>query len=160
MVYTKTEIKGAGVCSYGSSFAGFGEPAKITWTNRQDFIIEDGPLIGQVGDYPLIDNTGDYQYNDNGYIKGQTKAQHLVYMALKTEVGSSSMQQLGNKVIQIQVLSTNSNTEIREALINSLSHLESLITIDDIEIVRRGTSVDIKLKWTDKSNNLEFENLG
>lgn len=148
-------VKGLGLCPAGQSYAGFGSVATEAETNRQDLIIDEGPLKGQIGDCRLIDPvTQDYRYNSNGYMVGGIGIQQKVYLALLTVKGSSAQLNLGQSFSNVKVIGTNFLQQITSEVNNALSDLISKkqISLNAVVPIRdpiSNTMIRIDIQWTD-----------
>lgn len=125
---------GAGVCAFGVSFNGLGESAIIQANKAKIFIKEDGTQ----GDIAKIDiTTGDYKLDDYGNKVGDDLVNHLVYLALFTQRGSSIVEDLGLD-LQQTVITNTTQTQVENAVQEALQDL-----IDRDYILLLSTIVDI-----------------
>ena len=159
-----TTLKGAGLSPFGSGLAGFGSISTETYTSRQDLVIDDGPLKGQIGDCRLIDPiTKDYKYNDNGYMVGGIGIQQQVYLALLTVKGSSAQLNLGQEYSNVRTIGSNFEVLITQEVEASLFTLTDskkikLNNVVPIKDSNNNTLVRIDVKWTDLTTNIDHVN--
>lgn len=141
---------GAGLCGMGSSRCGFGTPASI-----------DGglpPLLrtstGHKGEAVKLDSvTGDYVLDGSGQKLGDNAVNQMVYLALRTRLGSSAVLNLGiadfpdlitdDIVLRVQAI-------IRDALAALVR--QGLVELVNVDVKRvKTTALSIQVNWINKT---------
>lgn len=157
MTIISSPYLGAGFAPAGFSPGGYGTPATQSEPTRQDFIIDEGPYAGLVGDVRLLDPiTQDYRMNDNGYFVGGIGIQQMVYLALLTVKGSSLDSSLGQSYSNVKVIGTNFQQSITNEVNNALSNLvnSKKITINTVNVVKQNNMLRIDVRWTDLTRGI------
>lgn len=149
---------GAGFCPVGSAFAGFGSPSSVPETAKN---IYKEPTSGEVLGGRRIDPvTRDYVIDERGRALGQTEAQQFVYLALRTDLGSSAMLELGNRLNTVRVITDSFEREITDVITSALAIgvQRGLLSINSISVSRMGQSrLFARVRWTDLTTGREQE---
>jgi len=124
-----TTFTGAGLSSFGTSYAGYGTPTTTNPVNKTILIGNQG-IAGQTRYINPI--TSDYEFNANGRIVGGNGIQQMVYLALLTVKGSSAMTELGQSFTKIQVLGSNYLTFVKNEVNAALKTFE-LLDLDEAD---------------------------
>lgn len=107
----------------------------------------------QNGSRKIDPYTRDYVFDSTtGRIQGMTNAQQLVYLAVRTDKGSSAMRALGQELMRIERITSNFVRRVDDTLRAAVQHI-----VDRKLIVVLGTQVDIvrpgvaraRLRWRD-----------
>jgi hypothetical protein len=105
--------------------------------------------------------TRDYVVGSNGRIEGTSDIQHLVHMAVSTELGSSAVRNLGQQLRLIERISPNFQSLVRATLERAVQHLvdSGFIEVVDttVEVVRPGVA-SARLIWRDLTLSLNDPN--
>lgn len=143
-----TPAKGFGSHPWGSAPCGFGTPASQETYKPAVFRDKNG----YQADGPAIDPaTGDYLLDDSGQKVGQWSVEHMVYLALRTQLGSSIVRGLGialwPKTID-QTIQARAQSLVSAALKSLVDR--RFVRIDFVKVERRGTNgVYVRVDWTD-----------
>jgi len=111
--------------------------------------------------------TGDYEVNDDndGRLYGQTSAEQMVTLAIRTTRGKAALQSLGQGVMQIRTFGTNwverVQEDIRVALTPAID--QGILELVSVEAARQGTGgfAAIRILWRDtETGQLEEQTFG
>lgn len=135
----------------GVSIFGFGSPALANPNIGAAFAND---TTGAIESARMIDPlTKDYKISPvTGRLVGGSDVQQLVYLALATISNSSAVQNLGQGLSKIKLITSNIQRRIESEIELALSKLTkaNLISLDSVVVERTPTNlVKITVKWTD-----------
>jgi len=144
---------GIGACGCGSAGAGYGSPAQVNSATAPLFRKSDGTY----GDCQEIDtrpgHVGDYKLDADGNPLGWDSVKQMVYLALKTVLGSSAVPTMGLE-LEMTIIRDDTARKNRLSVEAALSRLitQGLIALIDVVTTRLANSaIQIEVKWEDIS---------
>lgn len=153
-----TTFIGAGLSGAGTSDAGYGAIDAGAIPSPNMLVDPFAPLKLSS---PRIDPvTRDYAVDAQGNPYGMTRAQQYVELVFITEIGTSCIPALGNRLKDITVISDSFVQDVQQTIRTALSEgtASGLITIRSIDVIRFGTTgAFIKTVWRDNATGREFE---
>lgn len=109
--------------------------------------------------------TRDYVVDSTtGRPQGMTNAQQLVYLAVRTDKGSSAMRALGQELMRIQRITSNFVRRVDDTLKSAVQHIvdRGIIQVvgTQVDIVRPGVA-KARIRWRDlETGNVEVTEIG
>lgn len=151
-----TPYRGFGLAPFGLSPYGYGSPALANPNIGLIFKKQDN----SIGSSRLIDPaTRDYKVDPTtGRMLGMDDMQQMVYLALVTVKGSSTVALLGQSFTSIKIITQNIEAQIDNEVRRALEKLtqKKLITIDNVFVeVDEHNVARIHVVWTDTSKNVQ-----
>lgn len=146
---------GLGVSRLGTQPYGYGTPDGSPDPGGIPLV---GPDATRPGSRKIDLVTGQYVFDDKGNSEGMPDMQQMVYLAIKTDLGSSADPTLGQDFTTIKDISANFVSRVQASYRRALSHLTSNNRIDilSIDVQRAGTSgATVHLRWRDLTTGLE-----
>ena len=111
----------------------------------------------------LIDPvTGDYSFDEYGRAKGQANARQLVYLRIKTRLGSSAVKVLGNELHLIDRIGPSFAKKVDNTIRAAFQDVVDAKLIEIVSVTAEKTQPGrsfIRMKWRDLSTHHENENL-
>jgi hypothetical protein len=150
--------KGAGLCPFGTSIAGYGSVAEADNTKHTLYLDSNN---SQQNCRAIDPKTGDYMLDDNDQFMGMTNIQQKVLLALTTMRNSSIQNNLGINLSNIQVIGRNFDYLIRNEINNALKDLinNKEILLLDIKISTKNNKALINILWKDLTTNTLQNNI-
>jgi len=144
---------GLGACGCGSAGVGYGSPAQVSSATAPLFRKSDLTY----GDCQEIDTkTGDYKLDVDGNPLGWDAVKQMVYLALKTILGSSAVPTLGIE-LEMTIIRDDTARKNRlsvEAALNSLITQGLIALIDVITTRLPNSAIQIEVQWEDISQGV------
>lgn len=149
-------MSGFGSQPYGGSPYGIGQPSDV---NPNGGSVLKNAFNGVAQGSRRIDSRSkDYVLNTYGRIEGMSNVQQLVLLAVATDLGSSSMTDLGQALKRIDRITTNFERTVDSTLRAALAHLtnDNLVEIQSITTTKLGNGrAFIQLRWRDLTTSQE-----
>lgn len=133
-------MSGAGTQPAGTTPAGVGEPHQ---GDEQTGVLFEDTSTGDILAGRAIDHrTGDYTFTSHGRIGGMTEAQQNVLLAVKTDLGTSAVRDMGNRLRQIRKIGVGFQRELEDVYASALARLTNAGTVqlESVTPTRIGTS--------------------
>jgi hypothetical protein len=137
---------GMGACPMGSTPFGFGSPATAPVATRAVLVQDDG-TPGECA--RISTTTGDYVLDGAGNKVGWSGLEQRVYLALRTELGSSAVPSLGIE-LPSGVIRDDAPARIRNAVAAALGDLigANLVALVEVLVSRPGPSaLGVEVRW-------------
>ena len=150
-------MSGAGTQGGGLSPAGLGDPAEGDEDNGKLFRDQ---YSGEGLSGRLIDQrTGRYTFDSYGRILGMSTGQQKVLLAVKTDLGSSAVAELGNRLRSIQKIGVGFERELQDVYSQALARPINAGEVELISVTpqRVGTSgAFVLVRFRDLTTDTEY----
>lgn len=156
-------MSGLGGQPFGSSSYSLGTPAITDGSPGK--ILHDPETGTTEGSRYINPRTRDFEVDKHGRLRGQMNVRHLVQMAIQTAKGSSAVRELGLDSSDLEVITSDTERRLSQALEEAVAHLvgANLIVSLGVTRYRAGPSdgliagrVYSKFNWRDVATGEEF----
>lgn len=123
-------MSGAGIQRAGRTPAGFGSPTDLGVPGGA--FLRDTKTGKVLGVRQIDPRTRDYVLDDNGRLLGVNYVRHVVQMSIHTELGSSAVQSMGQRLRKLDRITPNFEKQILAVLTEAVT---PLVTQGLVEVV-------------------------
>lgn len=141
---------GFGLQPAGSSPAGLGAPDVAP--KHDGGVLRDPVTLASLGGRYLDPNTRQYVTTADGRMVGMTRAQQHVALIIATELGSSTVLEMGNRLRSIKTIGASFENELRQVWVDAFARASAagIVELLGVEPQRVGkTGAFMRLRWRD-----------